>query len=433
MTPQTRHISDAITLDAIQTDRFKTGVLTITFSMPQDPVRAAHHILLTGIMRRGTRRYPSLAAINRRLDELYATEVEIRSSKLGKNLLMTITAELLDDRYVRSQTDILAGVIDALSEIVLHPLYENDTFDEETVAQEIRCAIDALDAEINNTRAYAVTRCTEAMYRETPEFPTVKKIKDVLRHADGKTLYRHYCDLLSHASVNVFYIGGAPIDRVATLLGTSFAEYPQGARAGVIALSPSTPCAALALKEQMPVSQGKLAMGFRTGVSIATAPDYHKGLLLNELFGGSPASKLFLNVREKMSLCYYCSSSYSIYTGDMMVSSGIEVKNPARVRKAILSQFADIQQGRITEAEFEAAKRSLENCYRQIYDNPLDLSSFFGSRRFFGFGESVEDCRRAIAAVTREDVISLAQNVVCDTEFFIEGTIEDEEVDADES
>ncbi len=432
MTPQTRHISDAITLTAIQTDRFKTGVLTITFSMPQNPVRAAHHILLTGIMRRGTQRYPSLAAINRRLDELYATEVEIRSSKLGKNLLLTITAEILDDRYVRSQTDILAGVIDALSEIVLHPLYAHDSFNEETVTQEIRCAIDALDAEINNTRAYAVTRCTEAMYRENPEFPTVKKIKDVLSLTDGKTLYRHYCELLSLASVNVFYIGGAPIDRVASLLDTAFAEYPQGARAGVIALSPATPCASIALKEQMPVSQGKLAMGFRTGISIATAPDYHKGLVLNELFGGSPASKLFLNVREKMSLCYYCSSSYSIYTGDMMVSSGIEVKNHDRVRQAILSQFADIQQGRFTDTEFEAAKRSLENCYRQIYDNPLDLSSFFGSRRFFGFAEDVEDCREAIAAVTREDVISLAQGVVCDTEFFVEGTTESEEVEADE-
>ena len=247
--------------------------------MPLDAIRAAHHILLTGIMRRGTRRYPSLAAINRRLDELYATEVEIRSSKLGKNLLLTMTAELLDDRYVRSQTDILHGVIDALSEILLHPLCHDGTFDEDTVAQEIRCAIDALDAEINNTRSYAVTRCTEEMYRHLPEFPTMKELKKILAQTNGRMLYKHYEELLRLSSVNVFYIGSAPIERVASCLSRAFAEYPVGLRAPAISLTPASPCPYSEQTERMPVSQGKLAMGFRTGLSITATPDYHKGKL----------------------------------------------------------------------------------------------------------------------------------------------------------
>ena len=117
-----------------------------------------------------------------------------------------------------------------------------------------------------------------------------------------------------------------------------------------------------------------------------------------------------------------------------MVSSGIEVKNRDRVRTAILAQLEDIRQGNISEAEWDAAKKSLENCYRQIYDSPLDLQSFYGSRRFFGITESIEDCRRSIAAVTREEVIALAQEVVCDTEFFVEGTLggDAEEVNDDE-
>ena len=115
-----------------------------------------------------------------------------------------------------------------------------------------------------------------------------------------------------------------------------------------------------------------------------------------------------------------------------MVSSGIEVKNRDRVRQAILSQFQSIQEGCVTATEFEAARRSLENCYRQIYDSPLDLSSFYGSRRFFGLSESVEKCREAIARVTLAEVLDLSQRVVCDTEFFVEGTAAGKEVDDDD-
>lgn len=432
MTLQTLRITDAIVLDAIQTDRFKTGVLTLTLTLPLTPLRAAQNILLTGIMRRGTQRYPSLTAINRHLDSLYATEVEIRSSKLGGNLLLTFTAELLDDRFIRSDIDILDGVIDTLAEILLHPLSRDGAFDEDTVQQEIRFALDALDAEINNTRSYSVTRCTELMYRDNALFPTVSALKETMKTTDARTLYEHYRELLSLAAMKVFYIGSAPIHRVATSLQQAFDSYTGGVRFAPTLPAAAQPTAHCIQNEKMSVAQGKLAMGFRTGISMAESPRYHIGLVLNEILGGSPASKLFLNVREKMSLCYYCSSSYSVFTGDMMVSSGMEVKNRKRVREAVLTQLADIADGKISETEWEAAKRSLENCYRQIYDSPLDLSSFYGVRHLFDISETVEDCRSAIAAVSCQEVISQAQKTVNDTEFFIEGTLtETEDCDDD--
>jgi predicted Zn-dependent peptidase len=271
------------------------------------------------------------------------------------------------------------------------------------------------------------------MYRNTPEFPTIQALKDILSQTDGRALYRHYEELLRMATVHIFYIGTSSLERVANSLSHAFADYPVGSHLPVMPLCPATPLPFWSQTERMPVSQGKLVMGFRSGLSITATPDYHRGLLLNEIFGGSAASKLFLNVREKMSLCYYCSSSYSIYTGDMMVSSGIEVKNRQRVEEAILAQFEDIRKGHITKVEFEAAKRSLENCYRQIYDNPLDLSSFYGSRSFLGLSETVEECREAIAKVSLQDIVALSQHVVCDTAFFIEGTSEPKEVEDDEA
>ena len=164
-------------------------------------------------------------------------------------------------------------------------------------------------------------------------------------------------------------------------------------------------------------------MGFRTGICASEKGDApYQALLLNELFGGSAASKLFLTVREKMSLCYYCSSSYSMYTGDLMVSSGIEVKNRSIAEAAIRAQMDEIRHGNVTEAEWQAAKKSLIHSYRQLYDNPLELQAFYSARLLFGISETVDTCCERIAAIRLEDVIALANRTVCDTVFFVEGT-----------
>ena len=121
----TKKVSESMSLTALQTDRFKTGVLTFTLYLPLTPEYTALHILLAGMMRRGTEKYPSVAAINRRLDELYATDVEIRSTKLGNNLLFTITTEMLDPRYVPDEEKLLDGVIETIAELLLHPIVKN--------------------------------------------------------------------------------------------------------------------------------------------------------------------------------------------------------------------------------------------------------------------------------------------------------------------
>ena len=423
MTPQTISVTPSMTLHAIRNDRHKTGVLTFTLPSPLSAQSTAYHILLAGIMRRGTQKYPSIAAINRRLDDLYATDVEVRSTKIGKNLFLTITAEMLDNRYVPTDEDLLDGVLEVIADLLFHPLLKNGGFDEEAVRQEIRCAIDALDAEINNTRAYAITRCVESMYRNDPDFPTVAKLREVIAKANGDALYQHYCDLISQAPIDVFYVGSLAPEEVAKKLSIALLDAPTTQSFSPLPLMAAKVGIPVSQTQTMPVAQGKLAMGFRTGICATTDSEAHyQMLLLNEIFGGSPASKLFMNVREKMSLCYYCSSSYSIYTGDMMVSSGIEVKNRAIAEEAIREQLREIQRGNVTETEFSAAKKSLQNCYRQLYDNPLDLQTFLGTRQLFGISETVEECCQRLSDVRLEDVIAISQGVVCDTVFFVEGT-----------
>ena len=176
----------------------------------------------------------------------------------------------------------------------------------------------------------------------------------------------------------------------------------------------------LELSEEMPVSQGKLALGFSTNVTInQSSDDCYTAIMLNEILGGSASSKLFLNVREKLSLCYYCSSSYSIYSGVILISSGFEVKNYEIARKAIFEQIDDIKQGKISNAEFFAAQRSLVSSYRQLYDSPFDLQAFFGDRALFGISDNIDDTVAKLLSVTKDDIIRVASNIKFESSYFI--------------
>lgn len=422
MTVTQKKISNTLNLSCIQTDQFKTGVLTFTLTIPQTLKSSADLMLLSGILRRGTERYPSMALLNRRLDDLYASCVEIRTQKVGKNLSLVFSAEILDERYAMDGTAITEGVVEVLSQMILHPNLPCGVFDPTLVAQEIRFIQDALRAEINNTRLYAATRLAELMHRNDPEYPTVKLLEERLSTMDEKALTLAYGELLEHAVWQVFYIGTLSADTVGALLEKYFSPLPSITPHVLISPLAEPTLGTMQLSEKMPVSQGKLSLGFRTGVCATSAPkDVYTAMMLNELFGASPASKLFLNVREKLSLCYYCSSAYHRYSGILTVNCGIESKNRALAEEAILFELQSLAEGKISDVEFHAAKKSLENSYRQIYDNPFELQAFYGTRELFGLSETIEECRLALLEVTPKEVACLAKKVIYDTAFFVEG------------
>lgn len=51
---------------------------------------------------------------------------------------------------------------------------------------------------------------------------------------------------------------------------------------------------------------------------------------MTDVFGGGPYSRLFMNVREKLSLCYYCSARLIRGKGIIVIQSGIEKKTGKR-------------------------------------------------------------------------------------------------------
>ena len=433
MTLNKEKITDGIYLSTINTDKFKASILSFSITRPLSTKVLAYNLILSGLLRRGTERYPSMAELNRSLDELYGSYVEIRSSNVGDNVCFSISAEILDNKYVPDNTNTLGGVIDIMAQILLFPLVALPDFDESVFKQECHIVTESLDAEVNNTRSYSIRRCVELARGD--DYPSIEQIKECVRNATLDDVLNYYKDMISGAPLDVFYVGATPYTDICNELREALAAYPYKNEARSLNDIASIPFKKSSFQtEKMPVSQGKLAMALNTGICAdITDKSYYTAVVLNEILGGSAASKLFLNVREKMGLCYHCSSSYSIYTGLIIASSGFEVANFETVKDAILLQLDEIKRGNITEQELHAAKKSLLNSYRQLYDNPFDLQGFYSGRALFGITDTIDDCLKMIDTVSVEEITRIAQRISLDSIFFVEGTGAHSDEEGDEN
>ncbi len=164
------------------------------------------------------------------------------------------------------------------------------------------------------------------------------------------------------------------------------------------------------------VAQSKMVMAFKTGYeNIAVMR------LMNAVYGGSPISKLFMNVREKLSLCYYCSSGYNDRKGVLYVDSGVEHANAKKAEAEILNQLEAMKKGDFTDDEFENARRTMLNGIKGVSDNANDIGNWYFQRIYSGDIFTPEEYIERLKKVTREEVIAAANSLRLDTVYVLTG------------
>lgn len=172
--------------------------------------------------------------------------------------------------------------------------------------------------------------------------------------------------------------------------------------------------------DYLDVTQGKLVLGFRTGIT-ATSVDYPALMVANAIFGGTATSKLFLHVREELSLCYYVNSSLDKWKGLMIVQAGAEFDQLERVKTEVLHQLELVQAGEFTQEELEAAKRSLIATYCSILDVPSQLEDFQFGQNLAGLTFGPDELAEVIRVIDAQQVVEAAQRIQLDTSYFLMG------------
>ena len=435
MIPILYKITPAVNLRAIRTDRFKNAQLSIAFILPADKEASPLTTLLFSVLRRGTEQYPTIKHLNFAMDMLYGASLSYRNSFFGDCQIIGFVLETLGTRYLPKgeQTNPLAQGLHVIDQMLFHPLRdENGLLRREIVESEIKNTCDDIRAQVNDTRSYARMRLRECMCEgEAYGGSLVGKVEQVCAFTP-EMLTEHHKKLLECARIECFYVGSDAPEDVAAQLADLFTGAPekQAQMPGTAILPP--PAQVRYFTEDMAVAQGKLEIGFRTGIT-PDHPDAMAQSVFNEIFGGSSVSRLFMNLREKHSLCYHCSSSAVAHKGILTVSCGILPQNMQFAKDEIFAQLSRLQQKPVGRAELAMAKKSLINILRQCTDSPAALQAYwFGRQVFYGSSLTPEQCIERVRAVTAKDVMRAANAVVPDTVYFLNGTLTGEEGEGDE-
>lgn len=422
----------------LRCDKFKTACLSVTLLTQLKRENAAMNALIPSVLRRGTARYGDMEKLAARLDELYGAAIEPVVRRVGEIHCVGFFASFAESAFVPGGEDLLGPVSALMAELLLAPNTRGGLLLPQYVDSERDKLLDLIRSRVNNKRSYAVQRCLEEMC--CCEDYAVSRYGDetTCEAIHYKKLTRYYRELLRKSPVEIFYCGQASVRAVSSALRDAFSGMPRGE----IDWEIGTDLRMNALEEQpryveerMDVTQGNLVMGYRLGECMED-PDIPALYVFNAVFGSGATSKLFMNVREKLSLCYYASSALILRKGLMVTSSGIAFENFERARREILAQLDAVRNGEVSDEELEVAKRSVASDLRALLDSPGELEGFWLAQALDGLDYGPAELAGLAEEVTKEQVVAVAKSVVCDLVYFLRGeeqTAQEEDESDDEN
>ena len=410
-------LAGGVYLTYLPAKKFKTSLLSAQFVVPLGWETASANALLAAILRRGTAASPDMGALSARLDQLYGARIDVTIRKKGEAQCVGFVASLIDDGFALGGERLLEPVADLLGELICRPVTRDGLFLEEYFESEKTNLIDAIRSILNDKRAYADSRLLQEMCTGEPYGVPRLGNEQIAAALYPQLVYDAYREHIASSRLEIFYSGSAERARVEDTLRSALADLPRKDAGPAPALVPHPrPEGPRFLTERLDVTQGKLGMGFSCGSEDDTAL-----LVGNTLFGGSSNSKLFLNVREKLSLCYYASSLFHRQKGLITVSSGIEFEDYQKAHDEICAQLSAVQEGRLEDWELEAAKSTLLNAYASMGDSQGKLENFYLGQAATGRDESPEDLAEKVRSVTPERIFQAMRTVELDTVYFLQG------------
>ena len=412
-----KKLADGVYFIGVQDSRFKTMRLSANIITPLSAEYAAENALLCGMLSRSCAKYPDFTALSKKLDSLYGAELTANIRKAGDNQTLMLSAAGIDDRYTLDGEKMTKELSELLCSVVFEPNLSGEAFVDKEVEQERRQLLDVLDSEFNEKRTYANAQLIKHMCKDevfgVKRYGTAEKIKA----ATPQSLYETWQRLLKTAVFEILYVGDSAPDMAEAVFKEAFSKIdraPSTAQTQIVRSASE----AKHITEEIDVSQSKLVMGFRAGTALPDKEVY-ASMLMCAILGGTANSKLFCNVREKQSLCYYCGSRYDKVKGLVIVDSGVEGENIEKLEAGVLKEIEDMKNGVITDFEMSATKMAIINSYQTSNDTVGGIESWYASQFFDEKFKTIEEMSAIINAVTKEEVVAAANRLTLDTVYVL--------------
>ena len=407
-------IKDGVDVIGVRANRFKTNEIAISFLVPLSEDRAASNSLLAFLISQTTKSCPKLADFNKKLAMLYGASVNAFVSKIGENQCISLVASCLDDRFAIDDEKISTEVFDFLCKLIFDvKLDENKDFFKEDIEREKRLLLEKIDSEENDKRVFALRRLEEIMFENEPYSINRYGSRESILKVDSAALKSSLDYMIKSAKIQITVVGGADINGIVETAKEYFDSVERCYVPPVASVFIGEAKEVKTVEQRMDIQQGKLVLGFR----VNEKSDFESNprmRLFSDIFGGGPYSKLFNNVREKLSLCYYCSARYDRRKSSLIIQCGCEEENMSKAIEEILNQLDDIKNGNI-DKELAAGRMAITDAINGVEDDSLSLLSWYINQicdnEILTPGESANENQR----VSKDEVCNCAKLLSLDT------------------
>lgn len=407
----------AMNVTIIPTTKFKTTKIVFKFRAPLDRATVTKRSLLAVLFETNNAAYPTQTAFRRKLAELYGASFYTSASKKGDEHIISAVFDFVDPQYLMEKTDLLREVVHFLRTIFFDPNVRDNQFEKATFEREKENLKSQLESIYDDKITYAAKRTIEEMYQSEGYQYSANGIIEDLDNLTAAETYDYYqTDFLKNDVIDVFVCGDIDssvlLDHLQLL---PFAERPNRAFHSVPKVAPGK---VHTIHETQAINQGKLVLGYQTGILFGDEK-FVPLQIANGLLGGFANSKIFINVREKASLAYYASSRIDSFKGYLLIQAGIEETNYEQAVAIIKEQVTAMKQGDFTDEDIEQTKQLLVNQMLEASDQAGGLVELTYNNIVKPSDLAISEWISKIKAVTKAEIIAAMADVLPNTIYFL--------------
>ena len=409
-----RSIADDVYFTSVTDKKFKVNRVSVIFisKLSED---AAVNAVVPRILSKCNEKLDTMAKLNRRLAELYETSINWSVRADADYQFCELSATVLADRFALDGEQILKEATKILIDCIFHPYLENGMFPAQSLELEKQNQIDDNDADINDMTHYAYLKGYEEAFRGEPAEIRWGGTNEQVSAITSESAMKAYRRIIGEMRTEVICVGESDFDGISDMFAEAFSSIERRPE-GLVNAMVSTPKNEVSrIEEVFEVEQSKLVMFFKTPLR-----NKYQLLVTQMLYGGNETSKLFLNVREKMSLCYFCFSRLGFAKGFICTECGVDLKNLEKAEEECLNQLSDMVKGDFTDDDIMHTKLDITNNLLTVRDTVSGISShtllciLFPESAF-----SIEEAVKEVESVTRGDIIEAAGSLTLDTVYVL--------------
>lgn len=412
-------ISKGIFFNSIIDNKFKTNRISINIISLLDKKTVSSNAIIPFILRKGYKDIPDFTKFNEKLDEMYGTILDGDVRKIGNYQILNLYISSIDNKYTLENEDMVKDMTYIIGNVFLNPVLENGLFLKNNVEIEKNLLIEMIESEINDKRTYASNRLESIMFEESPYGINKYGIIDNIKDLNNEKVTDQYYDILKKSRIEIVFIGSGDSQKSLDIFKDIFSKINRDDTFDISINPKEVLEREKEVIDKLNVRQSKMVLGFTTGISIYDVDEIDALRLGIVLYGGMPFSKLFLNVREAMSLCYYCSSRLDKLNGCVIVESGVEQENIEKAKLEIINQLDSMKKGEFTDEELTHAKLALINSFKSVNDSPSMLEVWYIGQIFTNTQNTPKDDCDRINNITKKQVIDAISKVKLDTVYIL--------------